>query len=71
MTEKPTPARWLITGFDANNPNQCPNSLRWSLDNRVELMPSTGGGLLHAVKWASGGQDPGSCGRAAQSAGVI
>ncbi len=47
----------VITGFDANNPNQCPNSLRWSLDNRVELMPSTGGGLLHAVKWASGGQD--------------
>ncbi len=41
----------VITGFDTSNPNQCPNSLRWNLDNRVELMPSSGGGLLQAIRW--------------------
>jgi putative membrane-bound dehydrogenase-like protein len=41
----------VITGFDTSNPNQCPNSLRWNLDNRVEMMPSGGGGLLEPVRW--------------------
>ncbi|MFV1966599.1 MAG: PVC-type heme-binding CxxCH protein [Pirellulaceae bacterium] len=49
----------VISGFDGVNPNQCPNSLRWNLDNRVEMMPSGGGGLLEPVRWkqsAAGGE---------------
>jgi putative membrane-bound dehydrogenase-like protein len=41
----------VVSGFDVSNPNQCPNSLRWNLDNRVEMVPSGGGGLLQSVRW--------------------
>ncbi len=41
----------VITGFKLANPNQCINSLRWNFDNRVELMPSGGGGILQPLRW--------------------
>ncbi len=40
----------VLTGFDISNPNQCPNSLRWNLDDKVEGM-SGGGGLVEPVRW--------------------
>jgi putative membrane-bound dehydrogenase-like protein len=46
----------VFTGFSVGNPNQCPNSIRWNLDNRFELMPSGGGGLVEAVRWRQGGE---------------
>jgi putative membrane-bound dehydrogenase-like protein len=46
----------FITGFTGSNPNACPNSLRWCLDNRIHGMTSTSGGALRAVKWERGGE---------------
>ena len=47
----------FISGFDTSNPNACPNSLRWGLDNRIHGMASTSGGKIQAVKWQSDGED--------------
>ena len=47
----------VLTGFRTGNPNGVPNSLRWSLDSRIEGMPSTSGGKLQAVRWEKGGKD--------------
>ncbi len=41
----------VLTGFSTRNPNECVNSLRWNLDDKIEGMPANDGGLITPVRW--------------------
>lgn len=41
----------VISGFNTDNPNALPNSLRFDFDNRIHVMTSTGGGPLVCYRW--------------------